>query len=302
MFNKAQATHMQIFKLYHIIWGCAWKWGTPPKNGIVIGRIMIIHWFFGGALFSGKPMQVRSHKIIFQSHGFQLQILLSRRRIIFSCATSSRRQCRHRSWCSIHGEVNVRVLSVINRWSIKLPVVGQIQILFGGDILRCLPLLSSSAHSLSSSSGLISGWSQHEPSPILPELGCTWSHHRVHSWVYCTCGCHFRSSQALNWTNATEPCVAVVARPEDCNTCSFGLDSCRWGLRGDPVAAAVELATYCGPCWLRCQVALARARSGAKIETAAVKVRKPWIGSDPDKTLYLCIHESWIVMIQPIYT
>eukprot|EP00435_Cladocopium_sp_Y103_P066121 s23_g28.t1 len=32
---------------------------------------------------------------------------------------------------------------------------------------------------------------------------------------------------ALNWTNATEPCVAVVARPEDCNTCSFGLDSCR---------------------------------------------------------------------------
>lgn len=165
MFNKPQATHMQIFKLYqslsYHIFGCAWKWGTPPKNGIVIGRIMIIHWFLGGALFSGKPMQVRSHKIIFQSHGFQLQILLSRRRIIFSCATSSRRQCRHRSWCSIHGEVNVRVLSVINRWSIKLPVVGQIQILFGGDILRCLPLLSSSAHSLSSSSGLISGWSQH---------------------------------------------------------------------------------------------------------------------------------------------
>ena len=31
----------------------------------------------------------------------------------------------------------------------------------------------------------------------------------------------------LNWTNATEPCVAVVARPEDCNVCSFGLDSCR---------------------------------------------------------------------------
>ncbi|CAK9024211.1 unnamed protein product [Durusdinium trenchii] len=31
----------------------------------------------------------------------------------------------------------------------------------------------------------------------------------------------------LNWTNATEPCVAVVPHPEDCSTCSFGPDSCR---------------------------------------------------------------------------
>jgi hypothetical protein len=34
---------------------------------------MIIHWFFGAALFSGKPMQVRSTKLFSNRMGFSFK-------------------------------------------------------------------------------------------------------------------------------------------------------------------------------------------------------------------------------------